>query len=68
MTDAEKYVAVFRAAGNGVMQPYNPPMIPGEIGVASFDSTGYHQAQSMAGAFHAIADMFQGIVDAERKK
>ncbi len=64
MTDAEKYVAVFRAAAEGVMRPYMPP--PGQqSGVMSIDSASYNHARSMAGAFNAIADVFQQIVVAE---
>ena len=71
MTDAEKYVAVFRAAAGGVMKPYQTQVVlpDGSVGVSmgagQTNDTGYYHAQSMAGAFNAIADVFQGIVDAE---
>ena len=71
MTDAEKYVAVFRAAAEGVVKPYEPlswVMTPGGgpgRHESSSDPEGYRFAKSMAGAFNAIADVFQGVVDAE---
>ena len=70
MTDAEKYVAVFRAAASGVMKPYQQQVtLPdGSVGITmgerQSNDTGYYHAQSMAGAFNAIANVFQGIVDA----
>ncbi len=69
MTDAEKYVSVFRAAAKGVMEPYPPELLASSgTGVlnqvnAEYESTKSH-ARSMAGAFNAIADVFQTVVDA----
>ena len=74
MTDAEKYVKVFRAAAQGVMRPYPPPqMAPGSSGVGilkTHDEASYNHnhARSIAGAFNAIADVFQDIVDAESEE
>ncbi len=58
MTEAEKYVAVFRAAAQGVMEPWVEHS-------GTFDPASQDHARSIAGAFNAIADVFQGIVDAE---
>lgn len=69
MTDAEKYVAVFKAAARGVMEPYPPPQLaPASVGLVTgrtYDEEGYNHARSMAGAFNAIADVFQTVADAE---
>lgn len=56
MTDAEKYVAVFRAAARGVMEPYPPPVFePGAgsdaIILSTYREEDRSRAQSMAGAF-----------------
>ena len=73
MTDAEKYVAVFRAAAKGVIAPYPAltpinQMLPTGSGVLSpGPSEAEERARSMAGAFNAIADVFQQVVDAEGK-
>ncbi len=67
MTDTEKYVAVFRAAAEGVMQPYMPPPNQ-QYGTMHIDAASYNHAQSMAGAFAAIANVFQRIADAEGDK
>lgn len=67
MTNAKEYAAVFRAAAEGVMRPYMPP--PGQqSGVMHIDAASHNRAQSMAGAFNAIADVFQGMTDAEAKQ
>ncbi len=70
MTDAEKYVAVFRAAAKGVMAPYPAlaPMLSPGSGVLEQvpgPNEAEERARSMAGALDAIADVFQGIVDTE---
>ena len=71
MTDAEKYVAVFRAAAEGVTKPYEPLVwvmpLDGRPGrhESQSDPEGYVFAKTMAGAFNAIADVFQSIVDAD---
>ena len=70
MTDAEKFVAVFRAAASGVMEPYPPLQLAPGAGtgpVPGHHGPGYDHARSMAGAFNAIANVFQQAVDAENE-
>ncbi len=68
MTDAEKYVKVFQAAAEGVLRPFQPSVMPGSAGHFFLDSAGYDYARSMAGAFSAIAEVFQGIVNVEKDR
>lgn len=71
MIDAEKYVTVFRAAAKGVMAPYpalclSSQMLSTESGIlTNGPSEAEERAKSMAGAFDAIANVFQQVVDAE---
>ena len=72
MADAEKYAAVFRAAARGIMEPYPPSQSTpgsgsGQLILRTYDAEAYDRALSMAGAFNAIADVFQTALDAESK-
>ena len=73
MTDAKEYAAVFRAAAEGVMRPYVtqvklPGGVTGVMMQSHHDSDGFNHDQSMARAFNAIANVFQQVVNAEKKE
>lgn len=68
MTDAEKYVAVFRAAARGVMKPYpssqlTPGAGSGQQILRTYTIEAYNHALSIAEAFNAIADVFQTAME-----
>ena len=56
--------AAFRAAARGHMQPYNFSPPAGHVGgwtSGPFDGRSYDAAKSMAGAFDAIAEVFENL-------
>lgn len=71
MTDAEKYALVFRAAGDGLVKPYEVKwddaksfsieIVPGPRYEAE------QAAREKANMFYGIAELFEKIAEAERK-
>jgi hypothetical protein len=56
----EKLLAqVFRAAARGAVAAYSPPN--GWTGMWSCSGSGYNEARSLAGAFDAIAEVFENL-------